>query len=71
MDEQKIQRISEVLVESYNSSCPVDLVLFNPYFDESISGVVVGLSSSRREVKLMLDEDYRWISLAEIISAFV
>lgn len=71
LDEQEIQRIGEVLTESYNTSCTVDLVLFNPFYDEPVSGVVVGLNTSRREVKLMLDEEYRWIKLAEIMSASV
>ena len=71
LDEQEIQRISEVLAESYSNSCTVDLVLFRPFEDEHVSGVVVGLNTSRREVKLMLDEEYKWIKLAEIMSAFV
>ncbi|MFJ2042272.1 YolD-like family protein [Paenibacillus taichungensis] len=68
LDEQEYQRIGEVLADSYNRSSTIDLVLFNPFYDEPLSGVVVGLNSSRREVKLMLDEEFRWISLAEIIS---
>lgn len=71
LDDQEIQQISEVLVESYSSSCTVDLVLFSPFDDEHVSGVVVGLNKSHHSVKLMLDEEYRWISLAEIISASV
>ncbi|OMF17272.1 hypothetical protein BK131_04725 [Paenibacillus amylolyticus] len=71
LDDQEIQRISEVLVESYSNNSTVDLVIFNPFNDETVSGVVVGLNTSRREVKLMLDEDYRWIKLIEIISASV
>jgi hypothetical protein len=71
LDEQEIQRISEVLGESYSNSCTVDLVLFNPFNDEHVSGVVVGLNTSRREVKFMLDEEYRWIKLTEIMSASV
>ncbi|MEK3776597.1 YolD-like family protein [Paenibacillus sp. FSL K6-4396] len=71
LDEQEIQRVSEVLGESYSNSCTVDLVLFNPFYDDHVSGVVVGLDVSTRRVKLMLDEEYRWISLAEIISESV
>lgn len=71
LDEQEIQQISEILGESYSSSCTVDLVIFNPFNDELVSGVVVGLDVPTRRVKLMLDEEYRWISLAEIMSAFV
>jgi len=71
LDEQEIQRISEVLGESYSNNSTVDLVIFNPFNDETVSGVVVGLDVTTRRVKLMLDEEYRWISLAEIMSANV
>ncbi|WKL02418.1 YolD-like family protein [Paenibacillus amylolyticus] len=41
LDDQEMQRISEVLVDSYNRSSTVDLILFNPFFEEPLSGVVV------------------------------
>ncbi|WP_128102772.1 YolD-like family protein [Paenibacillus sp. DCT19] len=71
LDDQEVQQIERLLVESYNSRCTIDLVVFNPFYDEPVSGVVIGLNVGRREVKLMLDEEFRWISLAEIISANV
>ncbi|WFR60886.1 YolD-like family protein [Paenibacillus amylolyticus] len=71
LDEQEIQRISDVLAESYSKSCTVDVVLFTPFYDDPVSGIVVGLNTSQREVKLMLDEEYRWVKLTEIISASV
>ncbi|MEK4113206.1 YolD-like family protein [Paenibacillus sp. FSL M7-1414] len=69
LDEQEIQQISVTLGESYSSSCTVDLVVFNPFDDVHVSGVVVGLDVPARRVKLMLDDDIRYIPLAEIISA--
>ncbi|MET3831048.1 hypothetical protein ABIC86_002514 [Paenibacillus sp. DS2363] len=69
LDEQEIQQISVILGESYSSSCTVDLVVFNPFDDVHVSGVVVGLDVPARRVKLMLDDDIRYIPLAEIISA--
>lgn len=69
LDEQEIQQIGEVLFDSYKTSCSVDLLVFNPFYDEPVTGVVVGLDAATRRVKLMLDADYRWISLAEIMSA--
>ncbi|WP_036673884.1 YolD-like family protein [Paenibacillus sp. FSL R5-192] len=68
LDDQEMQRISEVLVDSYNRSSTVDLILFNPFFEEPISGVVVGLNSARCEIKMMLEDEFRWVSLAEIVS---
>ncbi|WP_339307744.1 YolD-like family protein [Paenibacillus sp. FSL R5-0519] len=68
LDDQEMQRISEVLVDSYDRSSTVDLILFNPFFEEPISGVVVGLNSARCEIKLMLEDEFRWVSLAEIVS---
>ncbi|MFK0524724.1 YolD-like family protein [Paenibacillus illinoisensis] len=71
LDDQEVQEIERKIVESYNRRCTIDLVLFNPFFDEELSGVVVGLNVGRREVKLMLDEEFRWVKLAEITSASV
>ncbi|MCM3131927.1 YolD-like family protein [Paenibacillus polysaccharolyticus] len=71
LDEQEIQRIGEVLVQSYKTNCSVDLVVFNPFEDEPVTGVVVGLDNQTNRVKLMLDDDFRWIQLAEIMSANV
>lgn len=71
LDEQEKQHIAGVLEESYKRECTIDLVLFNPFFDESLSGIVVGYNVDRHEVNLMLDEDFRPISIAEIISASV
>jgi DNA-directed RNA polymerase subunit E'/Rpb7 len=71
LDEQEIQRISEVLGESYSNNSTVDLVIFNPFNDELVSGVVVGLDVTTRRVKLMLDEECQWIKLSEIMSASV
>ncbi|WP_339234551.1 YolD-like family protein [Paenibacillus sp. FSL R5-0517] len=65
LDDQEMQRISEVLVDSYNRSSNVELILFNPFFEEPISGVAVGLNSARCEIKMMLED---WVSLAEIVS---
>ncbi|WP_256975409.1 YolD-like family protein [Paenibacillus amylolyticus] len=58
LDDQEMQRISEVLVDSYNRSSTVDLILFSPFFEEPISGVVVGLNSARCEIKLMLEDEF-------------
>lgn len=49
----------------------IDLVLFNFFYDEFLFGVVVGLNVGRCEVKLMLEEEFRWIKLVEIIFVFV
>ncbi|KLU55172.1 hypothetical protein EL84_24195 [Paenibacillus sp. VT-400] len=68
LDDQEMQRISEVLVDYYDRSSTVDLILFNPFFEEPLSGVVVGLNSARYEIKLMLKDEFHWVSLAEIVS---
>ncbi|WP_145333374.1 YolD-like family protein [Paenibacillus xylanexedens] len=71
LDEQEMQRIGEVLVQSYKTNCSVDLLVFNPFYDEPVTGVVVGLDNQANRVKLMLDDEFRWIQLAEIMSANV
>ncbi|NUU75006.1 YolD-like family protein [Paenibacillus xylanilyticus] len=68
MDEQAIEEMMQILMESYNQKTEVQLVVFNPFEDEVISGIIGAFNAGR--VKLyMNDEDYTWINMAEITSA--
>ncbi|CAM3369769.1 YolD-like family protein [Paenibacillus taichungensis] len=69
LDEQAIEEIVRALAESYNEKVSVDLVVFNPFYDEPVSGVVVGINQRMNKVNLLLEDDEREISIAEIISA--
>lgn len=71
LDDQAIEEITRALAESYNEKVRVDLVVFNPFYDEPVSGVVTGIDNQTNRVKLMLNEEIRWVSLAEIMSAIV
>lgn len=68
LDEQAIEEIGRVLLDSYNQKTKVQLVVFNPFYDEEMSGIVGAFSVGR--VKLYKKEEvYTWIDLTTIISA--
>lgn len=71
LDEQAIEEIVRALADSYNQKIRVDLVVFNPFYDEPVRGVVVGINRNQNKVNLLLEDDEREISIAEIISANV
>ncbi|SLK21719.1 MULTISPECIES: YolD-like family protein [unclassified Paenibacillus] len=71
LDEQAIEEIVRALAESFHEKTKVDLVVFSPFDDEHYSGVVIGINQSRGKVNLLLEDDEREISIAEIISANV
>lgn len=71
IDEQQMEEIERAIIESYNRRCIVEMVVFNPFYDEDVKGIVVSLNTATYEVKLKLGEGYRHIKIAEIISANV
>jgi hypothetical protein len=72
LDDQEVQLIEHALIESYNSRQPVTVVVFSPFDDAELTGVVTSINTARREVKLFRDEDdFSWIKLEDIISAIV
>ncbi len=69
LDDQEIQLIKQALIDSYNSRQPVTLVVFSPFDDEELRGVVTVINTARCEVKLSRGEDdFSWIKLEDIIS---
>ncbi|MFB5761075.1 YolD-like family protein [Paenibacillus medicaginis] len=72
LDDQEMQLIEQALIESYNRRVPITVVVFNPFDDEELRGIVTSVNTSLREVKLIRgDEDCSWIKLEEIISATI
>lgn len=70
LDDQEVQLIEQALIESYNSRTTVTLLVFSPFDDEELSGVVTSINTARREVKLFRGEDdFSWVKLEDIISA--
>ncbi|WP_025686519.1 YolD-like family protein [Paenibacillus maysiensis] len=70
LDEQEVQLIEQVLIDSYNSRTAVTLLVFSPFDDEELTGVVTSINTGRREVKLSRGEDdFSWVKLEDIISA--
>ncbi|PAF31845.1 YolD-like family protein [Paenibacillus sp. 7516] len=69
LDEQAIEEIVRALAVSYAEKMMVDLILFDPFKYESVSGIVIGINRSQNKVNLLLEEDERSIEIAKIISA--
>ncbi|ODA09266.1 MULTISPECIES: YolD-like family protein [Paenibacillus] len=72
LDDQEVLLIEQALIESYNTRQSVILVVFSPFDDEELKGVITSINTARREVKLFRGEDdYSWIKLEDIISASI
>ncbi|MDM5278780.1 YolD-like family protein [Paenibacillus silvae] len=69
LDEQAVEEITRALAESYHQKVKVDLIVFNPFDDEPVSGVVIGINQRTHKVNLLLEDDEREIEIAEIIRA--
>ncbi|MGG4214327.1 YolD-like family protein [Paenibacillus sp. FSL L8-0638] len=68
LDDQEVQLIEQALIESYNTRQPITLVVFSPFGDEELTGVITSINTARREVKLFRGEDdFSWIKLEDII----
>ncbi|MGQ3478533.1 YolD-like family protein [Paenibacillus sp. TY11] len=69
LDDQEVQLIEQELIDSYNSRTAVTLVVFSPFDDAELRGIVTVINTARREVKLSrVEDDFSWIKLEEIIS---
>ncbi|MCV9948251.1 YolD-like family protein [Paenibacillus sp. BT-177] len=72
LDDQEAQLIEQALIESYNTCQPITLVIFSPFDDEELTGVITSINTARREVKLFRGEDnFSLIKLEGIISASI
>lgn len=70
IDEQEMQMIERALVDSYNHRKRVELVLFDPFENRNVSGLVTAINTHKREMKLVTaEEEWEWISIRKIISA--
>lgn len=57
-------------MDSYNQRERVNLVLYDPFADRHISGLVTAINTHKREIKLVTaEEEWEWISVRKIISA--
>ncbi|WP_331240509.1 YolD-like family protein [Paenibacillus polymyxa] len=72
LDDREAQLIEQALIESYNTCQPITLVIFSPFDDEELTGVITSINTARREVKLFRGEDnFSLIKLEGIISASI
>ncbi|MFE6076720.1 YolD-like family protein [Paenibacillus sp. NPDC057886] len=72
LDEQELQLIEDVLMESFHEHTTVTLTVFNPFDDEVLRGVVTAIDKPNRRIKLVRGaEDYSWPKIEEIIKASI
>lgn len=72
LDDQEVQQIEYLLVESFNKRIPVVLTIFDPIEDQRVIGVVTSINTYLREIKLVIfEDDWQWIKLKDIISASI
>lgn len=72
IDEQEMQLIERALVDSYNQRERVELVLFDPFEDRHISGIVSAIQTYKREIKLTTsDDEWEWIDIKRIVAVHV
>jgi len=70
LDEQAQLEIEWALVELYNRRRTVELVVFSPFEDERIKGIVVYINLGTKEIEMLTDGEVRKrVKLAEIVSA--
>ncbi|MCM3783658.1 YolD-like family protein [Neobacillus mesonae] len=70
IDEQEMQLIERALVDSFNQRERVDLILYDPFEDRHVSGIVSTIDTYKRQVKLITSEDdFEWIKIKEIVAA--
>ncbi|WP_235193943.1 YolD-like family protein [Paenibacillus sp. FSL R5-192] len=59
----------EAIFESYQECRSVTLIVFSPFDDDEIRGVITSIEKPNRRVKIVRgEEDYIWIKIEEIIS---
>lgn len=70
LDEQEIQQIERVIIDSFNRGTLITLTLFHPFDDVEIQGVVTVINTNLREIKLSTEiDEWEWIQIKDIIAA--
>ncbi|WP_256203031.1 YolD-like family protein [Paenibacillus pini] len=70
IDEQQWQLVEEALGSSFRERVRVTLIIFDPFEDKQLSGVVTTVNTHLKEIKLSYDDDFSWIKFSDILSAY-
>lgn len=70
LDEQELQTIQEIFVNSYHQRECIAIELFYDFENQFVEGIVCELNVLKREIRLMLQEDdYQRIPMDRIVGA--
>lgn len=69
LDEQELERVSRILMESQHEGREVALRLFGEYEDHNLYGIVARLDPSGRRVCLQTYSGMEWVLWRDIVSA--
>jgi len=67
LDEQEWELISRAIGESMSDGTEIKLLLFDPFEDVVVVGVVTKVDQQLKRIKLEYDSDYDWIKLEDIV----
>ncbi|WP_068781892.1 YolD-like family protein [Paenibacillus sp. GM2] len=69
LDEQELERVSRIVMESQQEGREVALRLFGEYEEHHLNGIVVRLDPGERRVCLRTDAGMEWVLWRDIVSA--
>ncbi|HEY4390437.1 MAG TPA: YolD-like family protein [Paenibacillus sp.] len=69
LDEQELERVSRILMESLHEGREIALRLFDEYEDRGLYGTVTRLDPGGRRVCLQTDSGMEWVLWRDIVSA--
>ena len=70
LDDQKQEEMERSLMLSLRNHVRVNLVLFDPFENVSLSGFITSIHAHTREVKLQWSDEWKWISLDQIVEVY-
>jgi len=68
LHEEELEIITQGIGESLATRCIITLIIFEPYVNREVVGIVVRVEQYLKRLRLELNEDdYEWIKLDDII----
>lgn len=70
IDEQEWELIGNRLQESMQERTKITALLFDPFEQIEVTGIVVDIDMYGRRFKLLQDEEWQWIKLEDVIEVY-
>jgi hypothetical protein len=68
LHEEELEIITRAIMESLQTHCEITLVLFEPYVNREVVGIVVRVEQYSKRLRIELNEDdYEWVQLDDIV----